>query len=261
MMRQDDRIAESGLLRDAYRTRQPIEPLIERHPEMTIEDAYAIQSMQTERRVADGAVIRGHKVGLTSHAMQRQIGVSTPDYGVLMDDMFYLESRPIPADRFLQPRVEPEIAFVLARALRGPGLTVADAVRAVDVVLPALEIIDSRIVDWRISYFDTVADNASSGGLVLGSSVRRLPDLDVRGMGCVLRKNGHVVGTGAGGAVLGSPLNALVWLANTLGEHGVELHEGAVVLPGSITQAVPVESGDTITCVFAGLGALTARFA
>jgi 2-keto-4-pentenoate hydratase len=260
-MREDERIAEAELLLEAYRTRRPIEPLVKRHPDMTLDDAYAIQSIQTERRVADGAVIRGHKVGLTSHAMQRQIGVSTPDYGVLMDDMFYLESRQIRTEQFLQPRVEPEIAFVLARPLRGPGVTIADAVRAVDVVLPSLEIIDSRIADWKIGYFDTVADNASSGGLVLGSSVRRLHELDLRGMGCVLRKNGHVVGTGAGGAVLGSPLNALVWLANTLGEHGVELREGAVVLPGSITQSVPVESGDTVTCTFAGLGSLTAQFA
>lgn len=260
MMRQDERIAEAELLLEAYRTRRPIQPLVERHPQMTLDDAYAIQSIQTERRITDGAVVRGHKVGLTSHAMQRQTSVTTPDYGVLLDDMFYLESQDIPADSFLQPRVEPEIGFVLARPLRGPGLTIADVVRAIDFVLPALEIIDSRIADWKIGYFDTVADNASSGGLVLGSSVRTLHELDLRGMGCVLRKNGHVVGTGAGGAVLGSPLNALVWLANTLGELGVDLREGAVVLPGSITQSVPVASGETITCAFAGLGTLTARF-
>jgi len=260
-MMQDQRIAEAELLLDAYRTLRPIPPLVVRHPEMTLEDAYAVQSLQTERRIAEGAAIRGHKVGLTSHAMQRQIGVTTPDYGVLMADMFYLESQPIPTDRFLQVRVEPEIAFVLDRPLRGPGLTIADAVRAIGFVLPSLEIIDSRIADWTIGYFDTVADNASSGGIVLGSSVRGLDQLDLRGMGCVLRKNGRVVGTGAGGAVLGSPLNALVWLANTLGERGVTLEEGAVVLPGSITQSVPVESGDTISCAFAGLGALTARFA
>jgi len=259
-MRQDDRISESKLLLEAQHSKRAIEPLTSRHDGMTLDDAYEIQSLQIAERVAQGRGIRGHKVGLTSRAMQRQIGVDQPDFGVLLDDMFYLENLDVPAAHFLQPRVEPEIAFVLGRPLRGPGVTIADAVRAVDGVLPALEIIDSRIVDWRIGFFDTVADNASSGAVVLGSQMRRLDQLDLRGMGCIIRHNGAIAGTGAGAAVLGSPLNALVWLANVLGERGVEIQAGSIVLPGSITRSIPVVAGDTITTQFSGLGSLTARF-
>jgi 2-keto-4-pentenoate hydratase len=192
--------------------------------------------------------------------MQRQLGVDQPDYGHLLDGMFWLENEPIPAARFLQPRVEPEIAFVLAGELRGPGVTVADAIGAVGFVLPALELIDSRIRDWRISLLDTIADNASSAGVILGSSPVPLAGADLRLAGCNLHKNGQLAGTGAGGAVLGSPLTALVWLANTVGERGVVLEPGQVILPGSVTAAIPVGPGDTVTATFAGLGSVTARF-
>jgi 2-keto-4-pentenoate hydratase len=174
--------------------------------------------------------------------------------------MFWLENEPIPAARFLQPRVEPEIAFVLAGELRGPGVTVADAIGAVGFVLPALELIDSLIRDWRISLLDTIADNASSAGVILGSSPVPLAGADLRLAGCNLHKNGQLAGTGAGGAVLGSPLTALVWLANTVGERSVVLEPGQVILPGSVTAAIPVGPGDTVTATFAGLGSVTARF-
>jgi 2-keto-4-pentenoate hydratase len=171
--------------------------------------------------------------------------------------MFHLEHAPIPATSFIQPRIEPEIAFVLGRALQGPGVTVADAARAVDCVLPALEIVDSRIQDWKISIVDTIADNASSGGVILGSTPSRLSDVDLRLAGCVLYCNGQLAATGAGGAVLGSPLNALVWLANTVGPLGVALEPGHVVLPGSMTRAIPVAAGDTVVTKIAGIGSVT----
>ena len=251
----------AGMLLGAYTSRQPVEPLTEKYDDLTLEDAYEIQLLQVRRWLSAGARIKGHKVGLTSAAMQRQLGVHQPDYGHLLDSMFWLEHEPIPAARFLQPRVEPEIAFVLDKALRGPGVTAADAIGAAGYVLPALELIDSRIRDWRIGLLDTIADNASSAGVILGSSPVPLAAVDLRLAGCNLHKNGELAGTGAGGAVLGSPLTALVWLANTLGERGVVLEPGQVILPGSVTAAIPVGPGDTVTATFAGLGSVTARFA
>jgi 2-keto-4-pentenoate hydratase len=249
------------LLLAAYRTKQPIEPLVDKYPGLTLEDSYAIQQLQIQAFLAEGRTIAGHKVGLTSAVMQRQMGVDQPDYGHLLDDFFHLENSPIPAEKYLQPRVEPEVAFVLKKPLRGPGVTVPQAISAVDYCLPALEIIDSRIRDWKIGIRDTIADNASSGGLVLGSTPTPLGAVDLRLSGCVLTRNGEVVGTGAGGAVLGSPITSLVWLANTVGALGVTLEAGHVVLPGSITASVPVAPGDTFTATFAGLGSVTARFA
>jgi 2-keto-4-pentenoate hydratase len=245
------------VLLEAYSSGKPVEPLTEQYDDLTVADAYEIQLLQVAQWIAAGARIKGHKVGLTSAAMQRQLNVDQPDYGHLLDRMFWPEHEPIPLSGFLQPRVEPETAFVLAKPLRGPGVTVADAIAAVAFVLPALELIDSRITDWKISLADTIADNASSGGVVLGSS----PAVDLRTAGCNLHKNGELVGTGACGAVLGSPLRALVWLANTVGARGVELEAGQVILPGSVTASIPVGAGDTVTATFAGLGRVTARFA
>ena len=250
----------ADLLLSAYQTRTPVEPLTERYDGLSLADAYEIQLLQVRRRVSAGARVKGHKVGLTSAAMQRQLGVGQPDYGHLLDDMFWLEHRPIPVPGFLQPRVEPEMAFVLRSPLCGPGVTAADAVAAVDFVLPALEIIDSRITDWKIGLLDTVADNASSGGVVLGSTPAPLSAVDLRLCGCTLHVGGELVATGAGGAVLGSPLTALVWLANTVGSRGIVLEAGHVVLPGSCTASVPVAEGCTVTATFAGLGSVTARF-
>lgn len=245
----------------AYETHTPIEPLTADHPELTVEDAYAIQLEQVKRWTADGRTIVGHKVGLTSAAMQKQLGVTEPDFGHLLADFVYGEHEPIPAGRFLQPRVEPEIAFVLGAPLSGPGVTVTEAIAAVDHVVPALEVVDSRVADWRITLPDTIADNASSGGYVLGSTPTLLHEVDLRLVGCNFYRNGNVVGTGAGGAVLGSPITSLVWLANTLGRLGTTLEAGEVILPGSLTSMSPVAPGDTFTAIFAGLGSVTARFA
>lgn len=248
------------LLLAAYRSGVPIDPLTDRFPGLSVDDAYAIQVGQVRRWEVDGAVIKGHKVGLSSAVMQRQLGVDQPDFGHLTDTMFFLESQLIDSSRFLAPKVEPEIAFVLGKPLAGPGVTAAEAMAAVAFVTPALEIIDSRIRDWKIRLVDTIADNASSGGVVLGSAAVPLQQVDVRLVGGVLHRNGELVGSGAGGAVLGSPINALVWLANVLGPRGVVLEAGHVVLPGSIMAAQPMAAGDVVTATFAGLGSVTARF-
>ena len=255
-----ERRAAADELAAAYTSREPVEPLVARHPDMTLDDAYAVQTEQLRRRLEDGRVIWGHKVGLTSPAMQRQMKVDQPDFGYLLDDMFCAEHDEVPIDRFLQPRVEPEIAFLLKRDLMGPGVTVAQAASAVEFVLPAIEIIDSRIRDWRISIVDTIADNASSGGVVLGARAVPLDRFDLRLMGCVVTRAGRVLETGAGAAVLGNPLLGLAWLANTLGPRGRGLLAGEVVMPGSLTASIPVGPKDAITVEFAGLGNVTARF-
>lgn len=246
-------------LRGAY-VNGPVGALTAAYPGMSLADAYAVQLDQVQAWTADGAQVRGHKVGLTSAAMQRMLGVTSPDFGHLLDTMFFSEHEPIPFGRFLQPRIEPEIAFVLGRALAGPGVTAADAVRAVDHVLPSLEAVDSRIRDWKIALFDTIADNASSGGVVLGGRPTLLSSVDLRLVGCNLRRNARIAATGAGGAVLGNPISALVWIANVLGERGVALEAGEVVLPGSCTAMLPVSPGDTVSAQFAELGSVTTLF-
>lgn len=253
----DDAIAS---LLHTYTSGQPIAPLSERYPEMDLDDAYAIQLAQVESWMSAGRVLGGHKVGLTSLAVQRQLKVDRPDFGHLMAERFYLSEEDIPTDAFLQPRIEPEIAFVLKSDLAGPGVSSAQAIRAIDFAIASMEIVDSRIADWNISLTDTVADNASCGGVVLGSRPMRIDAADLRLTGAVLYRNGQIAHTGAGAAVMGSPVSALVWLANTLGALGTTLRAGSVVLPGAITPMIPVVAGDVITASFAGLGAVTARF-
>jgi 2-keto-4-pentenoate hydratase len=250
----------AAALLGAYASRAPLPPLTDSHPDLSVADAYAIQVAQVAAWTARGAVVKGHKVGLTSAAMQRQLGVDQPDFGVLLDSMFLAEGVTAEFGRFLQPKAEPEIAFVLGRPLRGPGVTVAEALAAVDFVLPALEIIDSRIADWKITLADTVADNASSGAVVLGSRPVRADSLDLSLAGCLLHRNGRLEGTGAGGAVLGSPVNALVWLANTLGARGVGLEAGHVILPGSVCAAIPFGPGDTVSATFDRIGSVSITF-
>lgn len=238
----------------------PIAPLTETWPKLTSAQAYDIQLRQVEHWTSQGRLLRGHKVGLTSAVMQPQLGVDRPDYGHVFADMFHPESSPIVADQFISPKVEPEIAFVLRSTLQGPGVTAAAAVAAVDYVLPALEIIDSRIDDWRITLPDTIADNASSAGVVLGTRARRVDEIDLALSGCTLCLNDRPVATGAGAAVLGSPLNALVWLANTVGPLGISLEAGSVILPGSLTAAAPVTPGTHVTASFGDMGSVTAKF-
>ena len=258
----DDRLTDAAeRLLAARRDRRPIPPLSTPENPLSVEEAYGIQLAQLNAWTAEGRRIAGYKVGLTSAAIQRQLNVDQPDFGHLFADDFVLSGEPIPASRFIQPRVEPEISFVLGESLSGPGVTVADAIGAIDYAVASLEIIDSRIEDWRITLPDTIADNASAGGVVLGSTPVALDGRDLRLVGAILRRNGRIVHTGAGAAALGSPISALVWLANTLGRLGTGLEAGSVVMPGAVTAAVDAAPGDTITAEFAGLGIVTAKFA
>ncbi|MEU4511167.1 2-keto-4-pentenoate hydratase [Nonomuraea wenchangensis] len=257
-MRDSEVREAAAALLGAYRSGTPIPPLSTTYPGATIADAYRIQQEQVRAWTEAGDQIRGHKIGLVSAAIQRQMDVHEPDYGHLTASMFRTEHQPIPADAFLQPRIEPEIAFVLGAPLRGPGVTADEAGRAVRHLLPALEIVDSRIRDWRISIVDTIADNASSGAVILGSSPIDPAGVDLRSAHCALLRNGAVSETGTGAAVLGSPVNALAWLANAVGALGVSLEPGDVVLSGSFTRAIAIAPGDSITADFPGIGKVTA---
>jgi 2-keto-4-pentenoate hydratase len=252
--------ALAGLLERASATRVPVPPLTQTYEGLTVADAYAIQLIQVRGRVAGGAGIAGFKVGLTSEPMRQQMGVSEPDFGHLLTDMACAADAPIDTGRFLQPRAEPEIALVLAAPLRGPRVSVSDVVAATAWAVPAIEIIDSRIANWQITLADTIADNASSGGFVIGQTPVPLAGLDLSLTGCVFRRNGRIVATGAGAAVLGSPLHAATWLANELLARGAELDAGHVILTGSVTAAIPVAPGDAVTAAFDRLGSVTAMF-
>jgi 2-keto-4-pentenoate hydratase len=249
------------LLLRSYELGQPIPQLSATYPELDLDDAYAIQLEQVKVWQATGRKVAGHKVGLTSLPVQKQLGVNQPDFGHVLSDTFFLSGEQIPVGTFMQPRVEPEISFVLKKDLAGPGVTVAEAIRAVDYVIGSLEIVDSRIADWNITLTDTVADNASAGGVVLGTKPMHIDERDLRLTGAILYRNGRIQHTGAGAAVLGSPISSLVWLANTLGRLGTTLKAGQVILSGAITPMVAAEPGDTITAVLAGLGSVTAQFA
>jgi 2-keto-4-pentenoate hydratase len=245
---------------EAERTRNPIEPLTDRHSDLAIEDAYAIQSHNIERRVAEGARVGGRKIGLTSKGMQEMLGVNEPDFGVLLDDMFVEDGDVIPIDSMLQPRIEAELAFVMETDLAGPGVTTANALAAIAGVLPAVEVVDSRIAEWRIKLVDTVADNASSGRVVVGGRMRKVTDVDLRLVGMALSRNGEIIDTGAGAAALGNPARCVAWLANKLGSFGDRLRAGDVVLPGAVHRMVAVQPGDFFRAEYAHLGAVTARF-
>jgi 2-oxopent-4-enoate hydratase len=211
-------------------------------------------------RIRAGRQVIGRKVGLTSAPMQRMLGVNEPDYGVLLDDMAVEDGDQIDLGTLLQPRVEAELAFVMERDLVGPGVTTAKALTAIAGAMPAIEVVDSRIADWRIKLVDTVADNASSGLLVAGGRLRRVVDLDLRLVGVLMSRGGQVIDSGAGAAALGNPARCVAWLANKLAEFGDSLHAGDVVLPGAVHAMVPVQPGDVFRAEYAYLGAVTARF-
>jgi 2-keto-4-pentenoate hydratase len=245
---------------EADRTARPVQPLTDRHPGLVVADAYAIQTINIDRRIAAGGRVIGRKVGLTSRPMQDLLGVTEPDYGVLLDHMVVEDADEIPLSRLVQPRVEAEMAFVMERDLTGPGVTTANALASIAGVLPAVEVVDSRVVDWRIKLVDTVADNASSGLIVMGGSLRKVVDLDLRLIGVVVTRRGELLDTGAGAAALGNPARCVAWLANKLGEFGTSLRAGDIVLPGAVHRMVPVSPGDVFRAEFAHLGAVTARF-
>jgi 2-keto-4-pentenoate hydratase len=253
-------VALADALWDAERTRTPIAPLTDRYPDLDVDDAYAIQTRNIDRRVADGARVIGRKIGLTSKSMQDLLGVNEPDFGVLLDDMFVEDGDEIDMGTMLQPRIEAELAFVMDTDLAGPGVTTANALAAIAGVMPAVEIVDSRIADWKIKLVDTVADNASSGRLVVGGRMRKVTDIDLRLVGMVISRDGEVIDTGAGAAALGNPARCVAWLANKLGAFGATLHAGDVILPGAVHRMVPVRPGDVFRAEYAHLGAVTARF-
>jgi len=248
------------LLRKAADTHQFIGPLRERFPGLDVDSAYAIQKLNTAQKLATGARIVGAKIGLTSLAVQKQLGVDTPDYGVLFDDMAFGEGLPIPSAQLHQPKVEAEVAFVLGRDLNMQNPSVVDVINAIDYALPTLEIVGSRIANWNIQLVDTVADNASSSAYVIGGSPKTLGQLDLRACTMNLERDGEVVSTGTGAACLGHPLNAVVWLARTMVRNGAPLQAGHLVLSGALGPMVVVEVGKTYTARIDGLGSVTATF-
>ena len=247
-------------LAEAEAERRAIRPLIADHPDLTAAEAYRIQSLNIERRIAAGRRLRGRKVGLTSRAMQQMMAVDEPDFGVLLDDMFVEDGDAIAVAELVQPRVEAEVAFVLARDLQGPAVSAAAALQAIDFAVASLEIIDSRIQDWKIGLVDTIADNASSARVVVGGRRTPLDGVDLRLVGMALYINGELVDTGAGAAVLGNPVRCVAWLANKLAVFGERLRAGDVVLAGSLHRAIPVQAGDSVVAEFDRLGAVHVRF-
>lgn len=248
------------MLLTAEKNRKPIPPLTDSDPGITVDEAYRIQLQVIEMKKSSGQVVVGKKIGITSRAMQTMLGVNEPDYGHILDGMVVMEGEQIRAADLIQPRIEGELAFILREDLKGPGVTLADVIRCSEGVIPALEIIDSRIADWKIKLPDTVADNASSARIVLGGKITPILGLDLRTVGMVLEKNGEVVATAAGAAVLGNPAQAVAWLANKLAVYGIMLRKGEVILSGSLTAAVPVNAGDFIRADFGLLGDVKIKF-
>ncbi|MGO9522371.1 2-keto-4-pentenoate hydratase [Mycobacterium sp.] len=247
-------------LAQAERSREPIAPLTAGYPDIDVVDAYQIQLINIRQRVAEGARVVGHKVGLSSLAMQQMMGVDEPDYGHLLDEMQVFEDTPVKAGRFLYPRVEVEVGFILAEDLPGAGCTEDDVLAATEALVPSIELIDTRITDWKIALCDTIADNASSAGFVLGRSRVSPGDLDVKTIDAVLTRNGEVVAEGRSDAVLGNPATAVAWLARKVESFGVRLRKGDVVLPGSCTRAIDARAGDEFLADFTGLGSVRLSF-
>jgi 2-keto-4-pentenoate hydratase len=248
-------------LRDAAHTGNFIAPLRETFPQITAADAYAIQRANTEHRVREeGRRIVGCKIGLTAKAVQAQLGVDQPDFGMLFDDMGFGDAEAISMQGLHQPKIEAEVAFVLGRDLDMDNPGHADVIQAIDHVLPALEIVGSRVANWNIRFVDTVADNASSSAYVLGSTPKKLSDVDLRLCGMVMTRRGEPVSSGAGAACLGNPLNAVVWLARTMAALGQPLRAGHLVLSGALGPMVALNAGDSFETRINGMGSVKAVF-
>lgn len=247
-------------LAQAERSRVPIKPLTDRQPDIDVVDAYEIQLINIRQKVAEGARVIGHKVGLSSEAMQKMMGVDEPDYGHLLDDMEVYENKPVVSANYLYPRVEVEVGFILADDLPGAGCTEEDVLAATAAFAPAIELIDTRITDWKIKLCDTIADNASSAGWVLGEARVSPKDIDIRSIDAVLTNNGETVAEGRSDAVLGNPVTAVAWLARKVESFGVRLKAGDIVLPGSCTRAIDAPPGSRFVADFAGLGSVKLDF-
>ncbi len=247
-------------LMDALEAGEPIDPLTEQAPGITEHDAREIAFDILGHRMGDGHRVVGKKVGLTSQATQRALGIDAPQFGVILDDMTVRDGGRVKASSLIAPRVEPEIAFRLKSALAGPGITAADVLAATDYVFPALEIADSRIRDWRIKLEDLVADNVAAALVVLGSARMDPAALDLEQEMVVFEVDGNEVGRASGREVLGNPANAVAWCANALAEHGMGIAAGEFVIPGSLTVAAPAAAGNNVTAAFTNLGVVSVRF-
>ncbi|TSA87581.1 2-oxo-hepta-3-ene-1,7-dioic acid hydratase [Deinococcus detaillensis] len=262
-----DQIQDAVLrLHNAEQTRVQIRQLSLQYPEITIEDAYAVQAAWVAHKVSKGRSIYGHKIGLTSRAMQMSSNISEPDYGVLLDDMVFSQGSELPISRFTQPKVEVELAFLLERDLSGPNCSVFDVLKATTYVVPAIEIIDARIertdkeTGVTRKVYDTISDNAANAGIVLGGRPVRPDAADLRWVGALLYRNGVIEETGVAAGVLNHPANGVAWLANKLHPHGVTLRAGQTILAGSFTRPVDAAAGDTFHADYGELGGIGFRF-
>ncbi len=246
-------------LDSAARERRAVQQLSALEPGLTLADAYEVQWALRQRRLTAGARLTGLKMGLTSRAKMRQMGVATPIYGFLLDE-YLVAADEVVTSQLIHPRIEPEIAFVTRSALQGPGCTIANALAAVDFVIPAIEVIDSRYADFKFDLPSVVADNASSARYIVGGCARRVDELDLRTLGVVVEKNGEGVAFGAGAAVLGSPAASLAMLANLLAEREQGIPAGTYVMTGGITEAIGAKAGDHFTARFQALGSVAVRF-
>ena len=254
-------------LYDARKSRTPLRHFSQRFPAMTIDDGYAIQRAWVQLEIADGRSIKGRKIGLTSRAMQQASQITEPDFAPLMDDMFFAQGSDIEASRFIAPRVEVELAFILGRSLKGPGITLFDVLSATEYVTPAIEIIDSRIEQFdretqvMRKVFDTISDFAANAGIVLGGRPVKPMDVDLRWVGAMLFKNGVIEETGLAAAVLNHPATGVAWLANKIAPHDEQLNAGDVVLAGSFTRPATAVAGDNFHVDYGPLGTVSFRFA
>ena len=251
----------------AEKSRKQIRQISLEHPGITIEDSYAIQKAWVDMKIAQGRTVKGHKIGLTSKAMQSALNIDEPDSGILLDDMFFADGGLVPTERFIATRVEAELAFVMKSRLSGPGCTMFDVLNATDFVVPALEILDTRIerVDPQTKstrkIFDTIADNAANAGIVLGGRPIRPMDADLRWIGALCYRNGQLEETGLAAGVLNHPATAVAWLANKIAPNGLALEAGQVVLAGSFIRPIETRKGDTIQADYGAWGSVSCYFA
>jgi len=255
-----DHEALATLLYDASRDRTPVPPLTETHPSLTVDDAYYVQQALVAKHLSDDSQVLGYKLGLTSKAMRDMLGVAEPDYAPVLSSMVFDDGTTVDLDHYIQPKAEAEIALILGKPLTGPGVTTAQALDAISGARAAIEFVDSRIADWRITLVDTIADLASSAATVLGRDIIPVSGWEPRLCGMVIRHNGDIVATGSGAAAMGDPVAAVAWLANTLAPYGITLEPGQFIMTGSLHAAFSVADGDEVRADFDRLGSVTMRF-